>query len=174
MLAIDLDPGCGRRDVHDAPGQQDHERRPDPAAQVRVQAEALVGLVSRCGGQALADIAPSGGRHVYVLFAAPLPWRELRDLCRAIAARFPVVDVAPMAGLGGQISPPGSRHKSGGWRVLSTPVDTALEAVEHPNGPEVWAALLDEFGAELQHGRKRNAASGRSARADRRRAGRRR
>ena len=52
--------------------------------------------------------------------------------------------------LGGQISPPGSRAKRGGWRVLSTPVDVALAAVEHPNGPEVWAALLTEFAAELQ------------------------
>ena len=55
-----------------------------------------------------------------------------------------------MSRLGGQISPPGSRHKSGGWRVLSTPLSEARAAVEHPNGPEVWAALLDEFAAELQ------------------------
>ena len=55
-----------------------------------------------------------------------------------------------MSSLGGQISPPGSRHKSGGWRVLSTPLDVALAAVEHPNGPEIWAALLTEFAAELQ------------------------
>jgi DNA-binding transcriptional ArsR family regulator len=33
---------------------------------------------------------------------------------------------------------------------MSTPVDIALAAVEHPNGPEVWAALLAEFAAELQ------------------------
>ncbi len=55
-----------------------------------------------------------------------------------------------MSSLGGQISPPGSRHKSGGWRVLSTRVDSALAAVEHPNGPEVWAALLAELAAELR------------------------
>ena len=73
------------------------------------------------GGQVLADVAPSGGRHIYVVFAAALPWRELRDLCRAMALRFPAVDPAPMASLGGQISPPGSRHKSGGWRLLTTP-----------------------------------------------------
>ena len=29
------------------------------------------------------------------------------------------------------------------------PVDIALAAVEHPNGPEVWAALLTELAAEL-------------------------
>jgi len=33
---------------------------------------------------------------------------------------------------------------------LSTSPDAAAAVVEHPNGPEVWAALLDEFAAELQ------------------------
>jgi hypothetical protein len=58
---------------------------------------------------------------------------------------------APMSSLGGQISPPGSRHKSGGWRVLSTSLKDAAAAVEHPCGPEVWAALLAELAAELRH-----------------------
>ena len=106
--------------------------------------------MARCGGQVLADAAPSGGRHVFVVFAAALPWRELRDLCRAVALRFPAVDPAPMASLGGQVSPPGSRHKRGGWRTLTTPLSQARAAIEHPAGPVVWAALLAEFAAELQ------------------------
>ena len=118
------------------------------------QAAAIAALVARLGGQVLADVAPSGGRHVFIPFAAALPWRELRDLCRAIAARFPAVDPTPMSSLGGQISPPGSRHKSGGWRVLSTPVDIALAAVERPNGAEVWNGLLSEFAAELRKAEK--------------------
>ncbi len=75
--------------------------------------------MARCGGQVVADVSPSGGCHVYVLFAAALPWLELRDAARALALRFPAVDPAPMCSLGGQISPPGARHKSGGWRLLS-------------------------------------------------------
>ena len=50
-------------------------------------------------------MSPSGGRHVLILFAASLPWRELRDLARAMALRFPAIDVSPMSSLGGQISP---------------------------------------------------------------------
>ena len=114
------------------------------------QAGELARLVARCGGQVLADAAPSGGRHVFVVFAAALPWRELRDLCRAVALRFPAVDPAPMASLGGQVSPPGSRHKRGGWRTLTTPLSQARAAIEDPGGPAVWAALLAEFAAELQ------------------------
>ena len=56
-----------------------------------------------------------------------------------------------MASLGGQISPPGSRHKSGGWRLLSTSPEDAAAAAAHPCGPEVWAALLTDLAAELHH-----------------------
>jgi hypothetical protein len=137
MLALDLDPARGRGAA-------------DPAEQVSVQAEAIAQLLTRFGGRCVTDVAPSGGRHVYVLFAAALPWRELRDLARAMALRFPVVDVAPMSSLGGQISPPGSRHKSGGWRTLVSPPQDAAAAAGQPNGPEVWNALLAEFAAELR------------------------
>ena len=93
MLALDLDP---------ARGDVDH------------QAAELGQLLERLGARYVADVATStGGRHVYVLFAAPLPWRELRDLARAIALRFPAVDPAPMCSLGGQISPPGLQGEAG-------------------------------------------------------------
>jgi hypothetical protein len=151
MLALDLDLARADRHVHDPAGQHDHERAAIPAAEVRAQAEDLAGLVARCGGQVLADVSPSAGRHVYVLFAAPLPWLELRDLARAISLRYPAVDPAPMSGLGGQISPPGARHKSGGWRLLSGSLEDAAAAAGHPNSPVVWAGLLTEFAAELRH-----------------------
>ena len=137
MLALDLDPGGGRGAA-------------DPAVQVSAQADAIVRLLARLGGRCVTDVAPGGGRHVYVLFAAPLPWRELRDLARAMALRFPSVDVAPVSSLGGQISPPGSRHKSGGWRALTSPLQEARAAAGQPNGPQVWNALLAELAAELR------------------------
>ena len=139
MLALDLDPARGRGAA-------------DPAAQVSAQAEAIARLVTRLGGGCVTDVAPSGGRHVLILFTAALPWRELRDLARAMALRFPAVDVAPMSSLGGQISPPGSRHKSGGWRTLTSPLQDARAAAGQPNGPGVWNALLAEFAAELRQG----------------------
>jgi DNA-binding transcriptional ArsR family regulator len=129
MLALDLD--VSRGDV-------DH------------QAAELGQLLERLGARYLADVSMRGGRHIFVPFAAALPWLELRDLCRAVALRFAAVDTAPMSSMSAQISPPGSRHKSGGWRLLSTPLSEARAAVEHPNGPDVWSALLAEFAAELQ------------------------
>ena len=147
MLALDLDPARAGGHVDDRHGQHGHEQG---AAEVARQAAGLARLVTGLGGQVLADVAPSGGRHVFILFAAALPWRELRDLVRAMALRFPAVDPAPMCSLGGQISPPGSRHKSGGWRLLTMPLSEARAAVDGPSGPEVWAALLTEFAAELR------------------------
>ena len=135
MLALDLDPPRGAA---------------DPATQVSAEADAITRLVTGLGGWCVTDVAPGGGRHVYVLFAAPLPWRELRDLARAMALRFPSVDVAPMSSLGGQISPPGSRHKSGGWRALADPLQDARAAAGQPGGPQLWNALLAEFAAELR------------------------
>ena len=147
MLALDLDPSRGRGAA-------------DPAVQVSGQADAITRLVTCLGGRCVTDVAPGGGRHVYVLFAAPLPWRELRDLARAMALRFPSVDVAPMSSLGGQISPPGARHKSGGWRLLTSPLQEATAAVGQPNGPEVWNALLAEFAAELRQAESGGRAAG--------------
>ena len=140
MLALDLDPARARRDVDDVLS----------VWEVAAQAEALAGLVARCGGQVLADVSPVGGRHVLVVFAAALPWLELRDVARALALRFPVIDTSPMSSLGGQISPPGSRHKSGGWRLLPVSVEDAVAVAANPNGPGVWAALLAELAAELR------------------------
>jgi len=147
MLVLDLDPGRAVKHgcLKAAP------RGEESTADLDTQAAGLGQLLERLGARHVADVATStGGRHLLVPFSSLLPWLELRDLCRAIALRFSAVDPAPMCSLGGQISPPGSRAKRVGWRVLSTPVDVALAAVEHPNGPEVWAALLTEFAGELQ------------------------
>ncbi len=150
MLALDLDPTPVGRDVDDAAVGHRHERGAVPEAAVCAQAEALAGLVAGCGGRVLADVSPSGGRHVFVVFAAALPWLELRDVARALALRFPSIDTSPMSSLGGQISPPGSRHKSGGWRLLSVSLEDAATVAANPNGPEVWAELLEELAAELR------------------------
>ena len=120
-----------------------------PADAVAADAAGFAALVARLGGRAITDVSPSGGQHVLVLFAAALPWRELRDITRALALRYPTLDPAPMAGLGGQIRPPGARHKSAGWQLLTMPLEAAAAAVARPCGPAVWRGLLCEFAAEL-------------------------
>ena len=111
---------------------------------VAYQAAELVQMLERLGARYVADVSPSGGRHVLVIFSSLLPWRELRDLVRAMSLRWPSIDPAPMSSLGGQISPPGSRHKSGGWRVLSMPLEDARAAVDggRPSKPERGNGLV--------------------------------
>ncbi len=144
MLALDLDPARARVD------QGVDTTLVSAQAEVERQAAEVGQLLERLGGRCITDVSPPGGRHVFVVFASPLPWRELRDVALALALRYPSIDPAPMSSLGGQISPPGSRHKSGGWRLLSMPLEDARAAVEHPNGPEVWNNLLTELAAELR------------------------
>ena len=121
----------------------------DPAGLVAAEAAGFAGLITGLGGRCITDVSPSGGRHVLVLFAGALPWRELRDVARALAYRYVSFDPAPMAGPGGQIRPPGSRHRSGGWQMLTMRLQEAVTAVQRPCGPQVWAGLLTELAAEL-------------------------
>src|ERR1700738_3392514 len=42
-------------------------------AQVDTDAAGLAALIEGCGGRTVADLSPTGGRHVYVLWTAPVP-----------------------------------------------------------------------------------------------------
>lgn len=139
MLVADLDTGRAR-----AAGE------PDPPGAVARQAGDLVRIVAGLGGTAVTDAGPTGGRHVYIRFAAPLPWEELRGLARALSLRYSALDTGPMSGIRAQIRPPGSRHKTGGWQQLVTSRDTALEAARRGNPEAVWRGLLEEFRDELE------------------------
>ena len=86
VLVLDVDPGRAGGDT----------------AEVARQAAAIAALVGRAGGRAVTDVSTStGGRHVYVRFAAALPWRELARLARAVAVRYPAVDAGPMLSAAG-------------------------------------------------------------------------
>ena len=116
-------------------------------AQVDADAAAFAELVATCGGRTVADVSPTGGRHVYVFWSAPVPIGELRPLMRGLGARFPSLDATPMLNASaGCIRPPGAAHRSGGHQVLTTPLPAAQAAVAAPCGPEVWSALHDALG----------------------------
>ncbi|OLT34398.1 hypothetical protein BJF79_07485 [Actinomadura sp. CNU-125] len=126
----------------------------DRPAYIARAATRIVELIEECGGRCLVDVSPSGGRHVYVLWAQPIRFFELTNLVRAFAARFPVVDSSPMESLHGQIRGPGSPHKSLGGRLtgfmtLTCSVDEAEAICARPCGSAVWDALLVELAAEL-------------------------
>lgn len=124
----------------------------DPVGRVALEAAACSALLEGLGFRPVADRSPAGGRHLYVLLAQALPWTELRDAVRALALRFPTLDVSPMMSVGGQIRVPGSGHKlSGGrltgWMALTMPLEQAAAAARSPAGPAAWNALQTELTA---------------------------
>ena len=92
MLTMDLDPG---RTVTSGRHSPFALRVTDVADGCDGQADELGQLLECLGVRHVAEVGPSGGRHVYVLFASLLTWRELRDLVRAVVLRFPAVDPSP-------------------------------------------------------------------------------
>jgi hypothetical protein len=118
--------------------------------QVEADAAALAELVAGCGGRTVADLSPSGGRHVYLLLAEPVPYAEMRRAALALAALLPSLDATPLLNLtAGCIRPPGATHKTGGAQQLVTPWPAARAAAATPNPPTVWARLLDALGSQL-------------------------
>ncbi|GAA2165284.1 hypothetical protein [Actinomadura napierensis] len=136
----------------------------DPAALVAAEADAFAALVEESGGRVVHDISPSGGRHVYVKFARPIPFEDLRDMAVALADRFPTLDAAPMRSPSGQIriagspykrtpveQPDGSYARTGpllGFMALTMPLAEAVAVLRHPCGPRVWERLQHALTAE--------------------------
>jgi hypothetical protein len=122
----------------------------DAAGQVTVDAAAFAELIRSCGGRGFGDISPNGGRHGYVLWAAPVPFGEMRRVALALARRFPSLDPTPMLGREhGIIRPPGSRHRTGGFQSLTTSLALAQRCAAQPNGPAVWARLCESLREQL-------------------------
>ncbi|WP_329430964.1 hypothetical protein OG339_48290 (plasmid) [Streptosporangium sp. NBC_01495] len=157
VSVYDSDRGVGRLLVADLDVQRAIARgmtRHEAIAAVHDEAQALIELIERCGGRAISDRSPNGGRHVYVRFARALPWTDLRQLAYALALRFHTLDIWPMSSRHGQIRPPGALHKLEhghltGYMTLTLPLRDAEQILRRPCGPAVWAALHQDLTAEL-------------------------
>jgi len=119
----------------------------------RVQADAatLAELVAGCGGRTITDRSPSGGRHVYMLLAEPVPFGQMRRVAFALAALLPSMDATPMLNVtAGCIRPPGAVHKTCGVQELLTPWPAVQEAAAAPNPPAVWGRLVEALAPQLK------------------------
>ncbi|GHE31264.1 hypothetical protein GCM10017673_37470 [Streptosporangium violaceochromogenes] len=123
----------------------------DPRAAVAADAADFAALITSCGGAGFGDCSPSGGQHAYVLWAANIYFGDMRRVALALARRYPTFDPQPLLNISdGLIRPPGSRHRSGGHQMLTTPPGRVRWVLEHPNGAEVWSRLLDALQPELE------------------------
>ena len=89
---------------------------PGPACPPTLLASRAVSLTWwRLGDWCLTGVSPSSSRHVFILFSASLPWRELGDLARTLALRFSSGRDVPYWSDNGLYA----RNES--WRVLTCP-----------------------------------------------------
>ena len=121
----------------------------DRAAVLR-DAAAIRKLVAAAHGRVVSDESPSGGVHIYIPLAEPIPFDEARDFALAMVARTPTLDPQPMLGMtDGLIRPPGSRHRSGGFQVLHGSLSAAHRTFRQPNPAAVWTALKEALAVEM-------------------------
>lgn len=124
MLAIDLDTKSHGRDA------------------VTRDADAILTMIAGCGGQAITDISPNGGRHIYLPLTHPVSFGDARALAADLAAQTPTMDPSPNHNLtDGLIRPPGSAHHMGGHQQLLGRLADAAAIVRFGNPPSVWAKL---------------------------------
>ncbi|GII05861.1 hypothetical protein [Planobispora takensis] len=123
----------------------------DPRAAVAADADDFARLIVSCGGSGFGDVSPNGGRHCYVPWSSRIYFGPMKLLALALARRYATFDPGPMVNItDGLIRPPGSRHRSGGHQLLTTPVEHVRRVLERRNGPEVWSRLLDALQPELE------------------------
>ena len=112
---------------------------------------AIEALLETAGLQArFSDRSVSGGRHLYVPLAMPVPHFEARQVAIALEQLHESVDAMPMRGAtDGCIRPPGAWHRRGGHQVLDGTLQDAEAALDAPNDPLAWARFVDEVLAKL-------------------------
>lgn len=99
-------------------------------------------ILAVAGLRSFVDVAPTGGRHIYVPLAKRLPFEVARELVEALARHAPTLDPGPHRSVRtGCIRTPGSAHGSGGHQTLTTSLSTAVDALMRPNPPAAVAEL---------------------------------
>jgi hypothetical protein len=111
-------------------------------------------LLEDCGLRYVADVSPSGGRHLYVPLAERMGAPEARELVEAMSLLAPSLDPGPHQNVtDGCIRVPGSAHKSGGHQILTTPLATAYDVLRRRNPAGAVAALRLALAPELRRAR---------------------
>lgn len=129
-------------------------------------------LLQECGLAFIEDFSPSGGRHLYIPLRERLDGSAARELVEALALRSTSLDPSPHQNLSdGCIRVPGSRHKSGGYQTLITPLSVAYDYLRRRNPPLAVLALKAALAPELKRLQAHKARQAKTASAQRKSAG---
>ncbi|RNL59194.1 hypothetical protein [Arthrobacter oryzae] len=121
---------------------------------VDADAAALGRLLDSSGLRYVADVSPSGGRHLYVPLAERMTGPEARELVEAMTLMAPSLDPGPHQNVtDGCIRVPGSLHKSGGHQILTTHLSAAYDILRRRNPPAAVQALRRALAPELRRAR---------------------
>jgi hypothetical protein len=111
-------------------------------------------LLESCSVRYVADVSPSGGRHLYIPLAERMSGTEARELVEAMTLMAPSLDPGPHQNVtDGCIRVPGSAHKSGGHQILTTPLATAYDILRRRNPASAVTALRLVLAPELRRAR---------------------
>ncbi|WP_259678246.1 hypothetical protein [Arthrobacter oryzae] len=120
-------------------------------------AAALGRLLDSCGLRCVADVSPSGGRHLYVPLAERMEAPAARELIEAMTLLASSLDPGPHQNVtDGCIRVPGSLHKSGGRQILTSALSAAYDILRRRNPPAAVQALWRALAPELRRARELN------------------
>jgi len=130
-----------------------------PAAAARDH-DVLGHLLDVLGLRWFSDIAPTGGRHIYLPLDFRLPIDEAVEIVEALAVRFRTLDPGPhRSAISGCIRTPGSVHAAGGYQRLVSSVDDVERAFLWPNSRDDVETLCGAIAGDIEIARERRRAA---------------
>jgi hypothetical protein len=107
-------------------------------------------ILAVAGLRTFVDVAPTGGRHIYVPLAKRLPFEVARELVEALARHAPTLDPGPHRSVRtGCVRTPGSTHAAGGHQALTTSLSSAVDVLKRPNPPTAIAELRGMLAGDI-------------------------
>ncbi len=124
----------------------DFDAKGHTGATVADHAAAAAQFFRALGGQVIIDVAPSGGRHVWIPLSLPISLPDAQQLAAACRQLWPSLDTSPLVNLTeGCLTAPGSATTIGGWRTLLTPLPEAITAVTRRSPADLVTRALAQL-----------------------------
>ncbi|MCK6210568.1 hypothetical protein KZX45_08430 [Georgenia sp. EYE_87] len=118
------------------------------AQQVEADRRTLSAWLDSFGAKYVTDRSPSGGHHIYVPLAGPVPYRDAWEVVRALRSIAPSLDPSVFNSVHGCIRPPGARWKHGGYQLLLGDIDEASFILSTRNAESLWLSMWSSLEQE--------------------------
>lgn len=117
-------------------------------------------LLDVIGIRYITDVAPTGGRHLYIPLAERMPLDSARDIVEGLAVRFKTLDPGPhRSAMSGCVRTPGSVHGQGGHQSLTMPLWRVQDVLDNPNTADEVEELRAAIAGDVDIARQRRLAA---------------